>query len=99
MVVQPGIIWAEPGIIWWSKPVLVFSLSQAEQHMIIYTETILSDLDFVAIREAHNANTAGTGTGESGEEGGTGTATSSLVYGRVQNAVNYRSGILHVDLT
>ena len=32
MVVEPGIIWAEPGIIWWSKPVLVFSLGQAEQY-------------------------------------------------------------------
>ena len=31
MVVKPGIIWAESGIIWWSRPVLVFSLNQAEQ--------------------------------------------------------------------
>ena len=67
--------------------------------MIIYTEIFFSDLDFAAIREAHNANNAATETGKSGEEGGTGTAASSLVYGRVVNAADYRSGILHVDLT
>ena len=45
VVVELGIIWAEPGIIWWSKPVLVFSLSQAEQHASLELKRIALEKD------------------------------------------------------